>query len=106
LAEGLDRVVAGLGDDRGPGDGGSGSARSANATRGASGLFSRWDELVGPAIAAHARPRRVQDGRLVVVTDDPAWAAQLRWLESDLVRRISEAGGPPLEGLIVRVRRP
>ena len=114
LSDSLDRVVAGLGDDRRrspaagrtPGRSGEGRGRPADASRGASGVFARWEELVGSTIAAHTRPVRMQDGRLVVVTGDPAWAAQLGWLESDLLKRIAEAGGPHLEGLVVRVRRP
>lgn len=97
LGESLDRVVDGLGR-------GSARARQASPTKGASGLFSRWAELVGPDIAAHARPHGVQDGRLIVVTDDPAWASQLRWLANDLLARIAAADGPELAGLVVRVQ--
>jgi predicted nucleic acid-binding Zn ribbon protein len=97
LGESLDRVVEGLG-------GNSTKAVSGSPTKGSSGLFSRWAELVGPDIAAHARPQRVHDGQLIVVTDDPAWASQLRWLASELVARIAEGDGPRLTGILVRVR--
>jgi predicted nucleic acid-binding Zn ribbon protein len=46
----------------------------------------------------------VHDGQLIVVTDDPAWASQLRWLASELVARIAEGDGPRLTGILVRVR--
>ena len=115
MADSLDRVVAGLAEDprraggssRAPGPTGEGdtAGRPHGRTQGASALFSRWEELVGPAIAAHARPLRLQDGRLVVLTDDPAWASQLHWLATDLVARIAESGGPRLDGIVVRVRR-
>jgi hypothetical protein len=95
LADGLDRVLDGLGRR------GAGGTRP---TSGASGLFSRWDELVGADIARRARPLGVQDGQLVVAVDDPAWASQLRWLANDLLIRIAAAGGPQLEGLRVRVK--
>lgn len=52
------------------------------------GLFGRWEELVGPRIAEHARPVAVKSGALVVVVDDHAWAAELRWLGPELVERI------------------
>lgn len=94
----MDRVVNGLGSR-----GTSGTSRGSTA-KGSSGLFSRWAELVGPEIAVHARPQGVEEGRLIVVTEDPAWAAQLRWLANELLTRIAEAGGPQLQGLVVRVR--
>lgn len=42
-------------------------------------LSERWAEAVGEAIAAHARPERLESGRLTVVVDDPAWATELRY---------------------------
>ena len=71
------------------------------------GVFGRWPELVGEQVAAHARPRSLRDGALVVVVDDPAWATQLKWLEADLLARLREVVG---EGVVhrleVRVNRP
>ncbi|HEX2023115.1 MAG TPA: DUF721 domain-containing protein [Acidimicrobiales bacterium] len=68
-------------------------------------LFDGWDELVGPAVAAHARPVRLARGTLVVVVDQPAWAAQLGWLEADLLRRFEERlGGGVVRAVTVRVR--
>jgi predicted nucleic acid-binding Zn ribbon protein len=52
------------------------------------GVFGGWEELVGPATAAHATPRTLRDGVLTVVVDDPVWATQIRFLEADLVARI------------------
>jgi hypothetical protein len=102
LAEGLDRVLAGLGRPSrgGLSRGGPGGSRGA----GSSGLFARWGDIVGPEIAAHARPLGVRDGELVVVVDDPAWASQMRWLGPDLLARIASSGGPELGGLRVRVK--
>jgi predicted nucleic acid-binding Zn ribbon protein len=79
VGESLGRVTAGLGMPPPPALG---------------ALFGRWDEVVGPAVAAHARPRSLRGGTLVVVADDPAWAAQLRWLEAELLRRIEAVAGP------------
>ena len=53
--------------------------------RSLAGVFGRWEEAVGPQIAAHARPASLTDGRLVVDVDHPTWATQLRFLESDLL---------------------
>ena len=51
-------------------------------------VFARWEELVGREIAAHAAPRSLRDGALVIVADQPAWAAQLRFMATDLLARV------------------
>jgi predicted nucleic acid-binding Zn ribbon protein len=51
-------------------------------------VFAHWARLVGPEIAAHAQPRSLRRGVLVVSADQPAWATQLRYLASDLLARI------------------
>lgn len=51
-------------------------------------VFHRWEALVGPDVAAHARPTVLADGRLVVTVDHPAWATQLRWLGPQLLARL------------------
>jgi predicted nucleic acid-binding Zn ribbon protein len=63
-------------------------------------IFSRWTELVGDSVAAHARPRSLREGVLVVAVEDPAWATQLRFLESDLLRRLTDAVG---DGRLTRI---
>ena len=71
------------------------------------GVFSRWDDIVGPSIAAHARPVSLRDQVLHVQVDEPGWATQIRFLGTDLVARIAAAVG---EGVVasvdVRVGRP
>lgn len=67
-------------------------------------VFSRWPQLVGDAVAAHARPVGLRDGVLTVSVDDPAWATQLRFLEADLCQRIAAvAGEGAVRELVVRV---
>lgn len=69
-------------------------------------LFGRWEEIVGPQLAGHARPVAVQDGVLVVGVDDPAWATQVRFLEVELVRRVGDVtGSTDVSRVEVRVRR-
>jgi predicted nucleic acid-binding Zn ribbon protein len=71
------------------------------------GLFERWEDIVGEQIAAHTRPSSLRDGTLVVTVDDPAWATQLRFLESDLLARVRAAlDGVEVASVTVRVRRP
>jgi predicted nucleic acid-binding Zn ribbon protein len=54
-------------------------------------VAAAWEELVGPALAAHCRPRSVRAGVLRIVVDDPAWAGQLRYLDDVLAARIAES---------------
>jgi predicted nucleic acid-binding Zn ribbon protein len=69
-------------------------------------LFARWNEIVGPAMAPHVQPIRVDRDALVVTVDHPAWATQVRHLGDDLLDRVSEESGVtrPLR-LEVRIRR-
>lgn len=68
-------------------------------------VFSRWDDVVGPAVARHARPLRVEAGALVVAVDQPAWATQVRTLAPRIMDRIAELTDERLERLDVVVRR-
>jgi predicted nucleic acid-binding Zn ribbon protein len=63
-------------------------------------VFSRWEEAVGPTVAAHARPVSLSDGVLVVAVDQPGWATQLRYLADDLLARLGEVAG---EGVVGRI---
>jgi predicted nucleic acid-binding Zn ribbon protein len=65
-------------------------------------LTAAWPELVGTALAAHARPRALRDGVLGIVVDGPEWASQLRFLDQVLVERIA-ADLPQVEVREVRV---
>jgi len=90
LRSSLDRVVRRLG---GP---------SADV---ASGVFGRWEELVGDAVAANSRPVALRGATLVIAVNDPAWATQLRFLESDLLARLQRELGPgAVDAIEVRVR--
>jgi predicted nucleic acid-binding Zn ribbon protein len=55
-------------------------------------LVTRWSEVVGPAVAARARPRHLRDGVLTVDVDDGGWATQLRYSEGDVIARFAAAG--------------
>lgn len=63
--------------------------------------FGRWEQIVGPELAAHARPGGLADGELVIVADSTAWATQLRLLAATLVRRLSAELG---DGTVRRVK--
>jgi predicted nucleic acid-binding Zn ribbon protein len=69
-------------------------------------LFARWEDIVGAQLAGHARPLGLHDGVLAIGVDDPAWATQVRFLESELIRRVREVtGSAEVARVEVRVRR-
>ena len=67
------------------------------------GVFGRWEAAVGPAVAAHVQPVKLDGTTLVVQVDDPAWATQLRFLEADLRTRLADVAGATVERIEVRV---
>ena len=68
------------------------------------GVFGRWAEAVGDAVAAHVKPVKLDGSKLIVEVDDPAWATQLRFLETALKQRLLEVAGATIESVEVRVK--
>lgn len=94
LSDSLDEVVRGLRPE--------GPAAPVGAI---GGVFGRWEEAVGAAVAAHVQPVKLDGTTLVVVVDDPTWATQLRFLEQTLTTRLAEVAGAVVERLEIRVAR-
>lgn len=69
------------------------------------GVFGRWEEAVGDALAAHVQPVKLDGATLVVQVDDPAWATQLKFLDATLKQRLAETAGATIERIEVRVAR-
>ncbi len=69
------------------------------------GVFGRWEEAVGAALAAHVRPVRLEHGTLLVEVQDPAWATQVRFLADDMRDRLAQITGVAVEQIDVRVGR-
>ena len=67
------------------------------------GVFGRWDEAVGQAIAAHVRPVRLDEGVLTVEAADPAWAPEVKFLAATIIERMRDVAGVSLERLEIRV---
>jgi predicted nucleic acid-binding Zn ribbon protein len=68
---------------------GLGRSRDANV------IWSRWIEIVGDAIAAHAEPSSLRDGVLKVRADSPTWAAELGYLVGEIKVRANALIGRP-----------
>ncbi len=92
LTDALDGVVRAL-------RGGAGRAE-------VGGVFGRWDEVVGPAMAANVRPIRLERGTLLVEVSEPAWATQVRLLSDELRGRLASVAGVQVDRVEVRVGRP
>ncbi|WP_431884498.1 DUF721 domain-containing protein [Micromonospora wenchangensis] len=52
-------------------------------------VFGAWEKVVGPEIAQHSRPVKLEDGELTVEARSTAWATQLRLLAGSLLKRIA-----------------
>ena len=48
-------------------------------------VISRWDQLVGTAIAEHCRPETFEDGVVVVSCDSTAWATNLKLMKPKIM---------------------
>lgn len=57
-------------------------------------VHDRWSEIVGEELVDHARPVSIEDGRLRVDVDGPAWSSHLRWSEAEIVARLDRLLGP------------
>ncbi len=69
-------------------------------------VFGGWEDLVGPAMARHVHPHRVDGVTLVVVADHGAWASEARSAAGELGRRLAELTGNRVRALQVRARAP
>jgi hypothetical protein len=79
IGKALDQVLRGLG---------------APEASGVHLVFDRWEEVVGPALAARTRPVRIEGDHLVLAVDEPAMATHVRFLQAELLARLEELLGP------------
>jgi predicted nucleic acid-binding Zn ribbon protein len=61
-----------------------------------------WVEVAGPQVAAHAQPTAFDRGVLTLATDHHAWAAELRLLSAELLKRL-QAPCPSVRAIVVEV---
>jgi predicted nucleic acid-binding Zn ribbon protein len=52
-----------------------------------------WESVVGPELAAHSRPVKLEQGELTVEAESTAWATQVRLLATKLLGRIADGVG-------------
>jgi predicted nucleic acid-binding Zn ribbon protein len=56
-------------------------------------IWKVWDEVVGPAIAKHAQPTWIKDGRLRVKVTDPIWLQELGFVGDAIKEKINKKLG-------------
>jgi hypothetical protein len=56
-------------------------------------LSERWRDVVGDAVAPHARLQSLRGGVLTIAVDAAPWATELRYLESTLRERVAHVTG-------------
>jgi predicted nucleic acid-binding Zn ribbon protein len=57
-------------------------------------IFNRWEEIVGPAIAAVTVPERIASGTIIVAVKNAAWRYELTMRKSEILHKIrQETGG-------------
>ena len=54
-------------------------------------LFSNWAQVVGEEIAHHTTPISLVDGRLTIQSSSSAWATQMRLMQQELLKTISNS---------------
>lgn len=90
ISSALDGVVHGL---RGP------------DRRAVSGVFGRWEEIVGTQIATHVQPVQLDEAVLIVAVDDPGWATEMKFLAAQIREQLRDRAGVIVERIEVRVDR-
>ncbi|SCG49916.1 DUF721 domain-containing protein [Micromonospora inositola] len=56
-------------------------------------VFGAWERVVGPEVAQHSRPMKLENGELTVEARSTAWATQLRLLAGSLIKQIASEVG-------------
>ncbi|WP_018349175.1 DUF721 domain-containing protein [Longispora albida] len=56
-------------------------------------VFGEWSRVVGPEIAAHCKPVKLDNGELTIEAESTAWATQLRLIAAKLVAQIGRETG-------------
>ena len=56
-------------------------------------LAAVWADVVGPEVAANAKPVQLREGRLVVTTSSSAWAQTLQLMSEIVIARLNERLG-------------
>ncbi|MHB8293688.1 MAG: DciA family protein [Acidimicrobiales bacterium] len=67
-------------------------------------LFASWDDIVGASLARHTWPLSVSASGLLVATDHPGWATELRYKEGEVLTALRDKLGYSPAGIQVSLR--
>ncbi len=56
-------------------------------------IWEVWEEAVGTAIANHAQPSWIREGRLRVNVSDPIWLQELEFAGEKIIEKLNEKLG-------------
>ena len=56
-------------------------------------IIDQWEEIVGSDLASKISAVAISGSELIVRVDDPVWASQISWLESQLLDKITRLIG-------------
>lgn len=69
-------------------------------------LRRRWEEVVGPKLAAHVHVESLKRGELTVIVPSGLWAQELQAMQVELLNQIRERlRSPAVQTLRVRIAR-
>lgn len=51
-------------------------------------VVDKWEEIVGPKIARHAKAVSVDSENLFVTVDNPVWQSQLFMMKSEILKKV------------------
>jgi len=52
-------------------------------------VWGKWNDIVGPDVAAHAEPTSLRSGVLRVRADSPVWAHEIGYLAEEIKSRVN-----------------
>ncbi len=56
-------------------------------------VFSRWEEVVGREVAAHARPSSLKGGVLRIAAESSVWNTEISYLAEEIKARANKVAG-------------
>lgn len=67
-------------------------------------IWDIWDEVVGPAIAEHAKPSNIKDKKLRVHVSEPIWLQELEYVAETIKDKLNtKLGRNSIEKIIFRL---
>jgi predicted nucleic acid-binding Zn ribbon protein len=57
-------------------------------------VMGNWSELVGEKIAQHTKVEMIKEGEVFITCDTTAWATQLKYMQSTVLKSIAAKVGP------------